>query len=57
MIKIGEWNHLEVVKEKDFGIYLAEKKYDDAAAVLDAYRNGTPVEDDNGADEEPDAED
>lgn len=25
MIKIGEWNHLEVVKEKDFGIYLAEK--------------------------------
>ena len=38
-------------------ISVPEKKYDDAVAVLDAYRNGTPVEDDNGADEEPDAED
>ena len=34
MIKIGEWNHLEVVKEKDFGIYLAEKKYDDEEVLL-----------------------
>ena len=38
-------------------ISVPEEKYDDAVAVLDAYRNGTPVEDDNGADEEPDAED
>ena len=34
MIKIGEWNHLEVVKEKDFGIYLAGKKYDDEEVLL-----------------------
>ena len=34
MIKIGDWNHLEVEKEKDFGIYLAEKKYDDEEVLL-----------------------
>ncbi len=28
MINLGEWNELEIVKERDFGVYLAEKKYD-----------------------------
>ncbi len=26
MIKLGEWNELEIIKEKDFGIYLADKE-------------------------------
>lgn len=39
MIKIGEWNHLEVVKEKDFGIYLAEKKI---------RRRGSPASEETG---------
>lgn len=26
MIRLGEWNELEVVKEKDFGIYLSDKE-------------------------------
>lgn len=29
MIKIGEWNHLTIMKEKDFGVYLAEKQYEE----------------------------
>lgn len=37
-------------------ISVPEEKYDDAVAVLDAYRNGEPVPQDEG-DEEPDAED
>lgn len=28
MIKLGEWNELEIVKERDFGAYLSEKKCD-----------------------------